>query len=322
MVLPVTELGPDCVLVINATPCLHHPGLPAQTIMLAVNGRLLATAIFPGLRVFGFHVPASIAGADMLELTITHLNYAAPRAGDQYRMEQPLGLMVHSIRVFRVMHKPRSKPPALPTTPEALALCFESIGQGCQFGQIQRQMGADPLNLLRFVDMITSRLVDGLVSGFAGIDAPDRLVLGQSDGTPPSITWRHRDLDVCFDTLIPTGTADPAVVIDGQRRRLTFLRRKFLEDLQTGDKICVLTRSDCLTEPEALAVYSALAMHGPNTLLWTVYGDAATTGRVDELQPGFLCGHLGLTDDVRFAPLEAWLPVLRNAFQLWNQTVR
>ncbi len=316
MVLPVETLGPECVIVINATPCVHPPDLPAQSIMLAVNDRLLASAVLPGLRVLAFRVPASLAGAERPELRITHLNVGAPRAPEQYRRGQPLGLMMHSLRIYRLAWQHRAARAPWPDTPEAQALCFESIGQGCQFGQIQRQMGAEPLNLLRFVDTVTSNLADGIVRSFAGIDTPGSLEIGQAVRSKPTYRWRQTQYDLHFDTLIPVDQATPAQVMRDQLTRLRFLRQKFEEDLHEAGKIYVLTRSDCLTEAEALAIYCALNAHADNTLLWTVYGDPAATGQVDRLAPGFLCGHLGATDEVRFAPLAAWEAVMKNAYGL------
>ena len=110
---------------------------------------------------------------------------------------------------------------------------------------------------------------------------------------------------------------DKAVLFAQQIRRLTFLRRKFLEDAALAEKIHVLTRSDCLTEPEALAVFCALTLQGPCTLLWTSYGDVGRAGEVVRLAPGFLWGELGEVDEVdRYADFEVWLEVMKRAIEL------
>jgi hypothetical protein len=313
VVLP-EKLGPDCVLSICATPCIHLPDLRAQAVMLAIDDRLLASAELPGLRSFAFRLPAGLARGKDVVLSIMHLHHQSPRAENQMRDGQPLGLMVHSIRLYRLSGK--VKRPAVFAKPavsdEALALRFESLGQGCQFGQIQRQLGADPISLLRFVDTVTSRLVDGLVHGFAGIDRPGGLSLEHTNKPRPTYQWHQRAYGLSFDTLIHVDEATRSQVIDAQLKRLTFLRRKFLEDLQSAEKIYVLTRSDCLSEPEALAVFCALNIHAPNTLLWTVFGDETATGQLDEVAPGFLRGELGWTNEDRFAPLPAWRLLLEK----------
>jgi hypothetical protein len=315
--LPVTKPGPGCVLVINATPCIHPPALCRQAVMLALDGRLLALASFAGLGVYGFRVPESMFGAGAPELSITHLHHDAPRAEEQMRDDQPLCLAVHSIRLYRLDPRQGGWHPAdPPQSPADLAGRFESLGQGCHFGLIQRELGAEPLSLLRFTDTVTSCVAEGLVRGFEGVDSPESLTLFQTDRDRPTYAWEQIDYGLTFDTRQFVDETDPKILVRDQARRLKFLRRKFLDGLRSGEKIYVLTRSDCLTEPEALAVYCALTLYGPNTLLWTVFGDEQGAGRVERLAPGYLRGELGLTDIYRYAPVTAWHAVLKAAWAL------
>ena len=290
--------------------------------MLAIDGRLLATVTFSALQVTAFRLPGGLPAAGGVVLGITHLSAAMPRAPEQWRGGQPLGLMMHSLRVFRLPppsqpHAPGRAAGRRPTIPrKALAERFESLGQGCHFGLVQRQCGAEPLGLLRFVDTTTAHLYEGLVAGFHGVGAPGRLELFHTDDAQPGYRWEHSDYHLLYDTRLRVDETSPHAVLLAQSRRLAFLQRKFTEDLHAGDKIFVLTRGDCLTAPEALAIFCALRLHGPGTLLWTVFGDAAAAGCVDALMPGFLRGHLGDTDSHRYASLGAWLKVMANACRL------
>jgi len=307
LVLPA--LGAGCVLAICATPCRHPPDLPGQAVMLALGEGLLGSPSFLELGTFAYRLPALRRET---VLRILHQNEAAPRGSEKYRHGAPLGLMVHSIRLYRLggdIRRPAAFAVAAESD-EALALRFESIGQACHFGLIQREMGAEPISLLRFVDTTTSHLVDGLVAGFAGVDRPGWLVLSHTVSKRPTYRWHQQEYNLHFDTRIPVDEAAPDAVIAAQLRRLSFLRCKFMEDLRAGEKIYVLTRSDCLSEPEALAVFCALNSHAPATLVWTVFGDAAAAGRVDEVMPGFLCGHLGVVDEERYAPPGVWRRVM------------
>jgi hypothetical protein len=308
LVLPA--VGPGCVLAICATPCRHPPDLPGQAVMLALGEKLLGAPSFSELGTFAYRLP--VLRRETV-LRILHLNEAAPRGAEQYRHGEPLGLMVHSIRLFgpagQIPRPAAFSDPAM--SDEALALRFESIGQACHFGLIQREMGAEPISLLRFVDTTTSHLVDGLVAGFAAVDRPGRLHLAHTVSKRPTYRWHQQDYNLHFDTRIHVGEAETEAVNEGQLRRLSFLRGKFLDDVRAGEKIYVLTRSDCLTEPEALAVFCALNAHAPATLLWTVFGNLGAAGRVDEVSPGFLCGHLGVVDEERYAPVEVWRRVMQ-----------
>ncbi len=329
--LPVDDCGPDCVLVLDATPCLCPPDLPAQVVMLALDGRLLATVELRGLRVMAFPLPPGLAPGEAV-LSLAHLSCGKPRAPAQMRDGQPLGLMVHSLRVFRLDAAERSAggaagPAGLRPGPfvraeverrtglpvRALAERFESIGQGCQFGLVQRQCGAEPLGLLRFVDAVTSRLVDGLVAGFAGIEDAAHLALEPTEDAQPRLRWRQRDYGLTYDTRLLAAGADWAAVRRRQAQRLGFLRRKFIEDVASAEKIFVLTRGDCLSPSEALAISCALRLHGPATLLWATIGNPSAAGQVHRLAPGFLCGELGDVDQHAYAPLEVWFAVMGNA---------
>ncbi len=329
--LPAADLGPDCVLVIDATPCLCPPELAGQVVMLALGGRLLATVELRGLRVTSFPLPPGLPPGETV-LSLDHLSSGRGRAPEQMRDGQPLGLMVHSLRVFRLDAAERSAvggagPGGLRPGPSvraeaerrtgltlpALAERFESIGQGCQFGLVQRQCGAEPLGLLRFVDTVTSRLVDGLVAGFAGVEDPDHLTLEPTEDAEPRLRWRQTDYGLTYDTRLLAAGADWEAVRHRQAQRLSFLRRKFAEDVAAAEKMFVLTRGDCLSPSEALAVSCALRLHGPATLLWTTIGHPPAAGQVDRLAPGFLRGELGEVDAHAYAPLEVWLAVMGNA---------
>ncbi len=332
MWLPVADPGPDCVLVINATPCRHPPCLTGQMVMVSIDDRLLATVAFSALQVVAFRFPRGLAGTGGgAALGITHLSAAVPRAPEQRRHGRPLGLMMHRLRVFRLPPTdavpdaaPICRPRLVGAAAErrtalarpALAQRFESLGQGCHFGLVQRRFGAEPLGLLRFVDATTAHLFEGLVAGFRGVGAPGRLALAPTEDVPPRYRWEHSDYHLMYDTRLRVDAASPETVMRQQSRRLAFLQRKFIEDLHAGEKIFVLTRGDCLTEPEALAIFCALRLHGPNTLLWTVFGDAAAAGRVERATPHLLCGHLGDTDEHRYATDDVWLSVMANAYSL------
>ena len=332
VLLPVAEPGPGCVLVINATPCLSAPDLAEQVVMLALNGRLLATVQIRGLQVLSVPFPKDLQWDREITVSFSHLSFGKSRAASQMRHGQPLGLMIHAIRVFELSADERSvtadqRLPGISFLPllrndverrtglpvQALSERFESIGQGCQFGLIQRQCGAEPLGLLRFVDTVTSKLVEGLVSRFTGVDNAAALDLEPTDDAQPRLRCRQTLYGLTYDTGFPAADSHSALVRHRQAQRLGFLRRKFFEDVASAKKIFVLTRGDCLTYPEAFAVYCALRLHGPATLLWTVFGNQAEAGQVNKLARGFLRGELGDVDENGYGSLDAWLSIMANS---------
>ncbi len=333
--LPVVRPGPGCVLLIDALPWTNADCMPAQTIMLAVNGRLLTTLRLSDHRALAFPLPDSVADAAELVLEIHHLNSRTqrPSAGLSHGGE-PLGLLVTSVRIFRL--PPWGGPPvthaAFPGSladstlqacvqaatglpAEALVMRFESIGQNCEFGLVQRGFGAEPLGLLRFASLVTHALVDGLMASFAGVGRPETTRIYLTD--PPEREYRMHEQTyyLWYGTGQTEAQATQDAVLAQQCRRLGYLQPKFAADLHTGDKTYVLTFTDPgpLTDSEALAVFCALNRHGANRLLYTVFGDPARAGQVDRLYPGLLRGHLGAVDARLYGSWDAWLSLLAHA---------
>jgi hypothetical protein len=315
-----------CVIVIDVIPYIRLPDLPGQAIMLALNGRLLTTIQLSDSRIFALQVPADVTRlrGDPV-LTITNLMAGVPRDHGLADDGRPLGIMVLGITVCQVPPPaPASRAPlpdgraaveqATGMTLPALASHFECLGQGCEFGLVQRQAGIEPLGLLRFADTSTPKLVHGLSAGYEGIGVRDTMTLYRFDESEPRYKLHDQFYYLWYLIGSFPNSVPPAHILRDQRRRLAFLREKFVEDLGRGDKIFVLTRGGCLTEAEALAVFCALNRHGPNTLLWTVHGDPAAAGRVDRLRPGFLCGHLGTVDADNYARFDVWVSVMVNAW--------
>jgi tetratricopeptide (TPR) repeat protein len=58
-----------------------------------------------------------------------------------------------------------------------LFLRFESLGDNCEFGVVQRYFGADPLGLLRFTHTPPDLLRDALDAKFLGVGEPENTVL-------------------------------------------------------------------------------------------------------------------------------------------------
>ena len=334
--LELNDPGPDCILVIDALPWCDGHTLPVQTVMLAINDRLLATLHLSDHRTLAFPLPSGLPQTGGVWLDFIHLNASTPRpdAGLD-RNGAALGLLMTRLRVFRL---PQSSAgietrDALPGKRDdgslqhavaaatglaaaALAMRFESIGHNCEFGLVQRGLGAEPLGLLRFASVVTHALVEGVMQRFQGVGHPAMTRVYLSEPPEPEFKIHEQTYYLWYSTGKTAAEAAEKTLHAEQCRRLVFLQRKFEEDLAEGGKIYVVTRAEVLSYAEALALYCALALHGPNVLLWTVHGDAARAGQVDRLLPGFLCGHLGEVDDIYYAGWDAWLSVLCNAFLL------
>jgi hypothetical protein len=333
--LPPTGPDGNCVLVLDIKPYCDAD-CPVQTIMLAIDGRLIATIQLSDQRALGFRLPAGLAAAAEHILSFTHLSSRLKRSPAGLDHDGlPLGLMVMSLRLYR-LHDPAPRPESLAALPGSIAAGdlpetarqltglslpdlagrFECLGHNCEIGTVQRGLGAEPLGLLRFAGVVTHRLAAGLRDGFAGIDAKSTHVFVRDD-PQPEFKVHEEAYYLWYSTgRSPDETTAEAIHAE-QSRKFSFLKRKFREDLREGEKIFAVSRSEHMTEPEALALFCALNLHARNTLLWTLPGDPALAGQVRQVMPGFLLGHLGDVDPVHlYASHDAWLSVMVNAFLL------
>jgi hypothetical protein len=176
---------------------------------------------------------------------------------------------------------------------------FESLGDNCEFGLVQRACGAEPLGLLRFSNIHLPNLLRLLRARFEGFGAIENLSYSLTPGELGEYNMRERKFWMGWHTWQVKGQVDEASLLQQQAVRLKFLARKLIEDLEDGRKIFV--RKDPhsqVIERDMMELSDALAVYGRNTLLWvTVEDDANPAGTVRQIRPGLLHGRID-----RFAP--------------------
>ncbi len=204
--------------------------------------------------------------------------------------------------------------------PAQLATRFESLGDNCEFGLVQRRCGAEPLSLLRFSNIELPQLLLALDAGFDGLGDRAGLELSLGPGPRPELVLFDRSYALTFHTFQHAGEQEEDLLLNQQAQRLAFLRRKLLEDLSVGEKIFVIRRNPPLTEAEALPVWTAIDRHGPGRLLWATLADEDhPPGTVEQAGPGLLRGYLGRLApdaDAHDMEFETWLEVCANALAL------
>jgi hypothetical protein len=206
---------------------------------------------------------------------------------------------------------------------DTLMLSFESLGDNCEFGLVQRQAGAEPLGLLRFagifvpIEVRLQKLVRALERRFEGLAAPASLTV-YPDGKDREFLVRESVYDLMYHTGISEGQIVPDTLRQREIQRLEFLRRKLLDDLRCGSKIWVWRSEATSTIEHVWPLLLALRAFGPNTLLWVVEGDAEhPSGMAEWLAPDLIKGYVE-----RFAPYDdatnirsaSWFRMCRNAY--------
>ena len=214
---------------------------------------------------------------------------------------------------------------------DKLAVRFETLGDNCEFGLVQRRAGAEPLGLLRFagfhipVEQRLERLIMALDARFEGLGRPET-VRAEAAGEAGRREYLIRETvyDLMYHSFQPEGRVDPEALRLQEAKKLQFLRRKLLTDLASAEKILVWKSNVRLAESDVMAAVSALGRFGPNTLLW-----------VEEAEPGFPPGtvqrrgeHLLKAHIERLAPYveatdiyyEGWFRICAEADRLTRES--
>ena len=321
--LPIGEPHPAYVVVLALRPIEHW-----QRVGFWSGATLLGQYLLTGAAQVSLAVPGGLVAQGRLALLMTHYDHRRAcempgGGGDDSRL---LSVALSGIEAYGSTRVPAPAPAvggaALPDA--ALLGQFQSLGDNCEFGLVQRRLGADPLHLLRFAGINLRDLLLGLNSEFDGLDDAGRLSLRLS-GKPGEREFilLHDRYGLNSHTFVHEHTGAAATVLARSRQKLALQRRMFLEDLEDAEKIFVLKRNHPLALQEVLPVWSALRGYGDNTLLYVMVADADhLPGTVEQRAPGLLCGYID-----RFAPYEdahslfdeCWLSICRNAYAIWAE---
>ncbi len=210
-------------------------------------------------------------------------------------------------------------PPTPPRTDSDLLLQFESLGDNCEFGLMQRYAGVEPLGLFRFNFTPLEELIAGLDCRFADL-AED----GQVDVNFEHGQWmiRERRYKFCYHTFNRDPSYDTVRLVREQTRWLKRMAQKFLEQLEIGDRIYV-RKGEPASEPEKMVrLVSALRRIGPATLLWVTPARAGhPSGSVTVDGEGLLHGYIKSFARYDRAPdfdPRLWRQLLQRTWALHN----
>ncbi len=347
--LPFTPAAGQVVLEISLNPLVYKPIVPRQRLLITVNGQEIADETLVGESTLGLDVPAHVlAGADVLDIVLHCPTAAVPIAISMSSDDRRLGVAMREILIFRAAERApfarRARPP-LPQTHDVeaavrgltghtipdLAACFASLGHNCEFGLVQRAMGAEVLGLLRFVGIPIRSLVKGLDLCFDGLEEPGNLLAFVAEsaiaGTPTTgefLLWDRRYETTAHTDMWESETTSEHV-LQTYYRHLSFLRRKFIEDLQDGRRIFVFQHPAARTAAQVRAILNLLRSHGPNTLLFVTDDRHAPAGSVEQIEEDLLHGTveaLAPVSDAGDFHLPSWISVCANAYRLWRESGR
>jgi hypothetical protein len=317
-------------LELHIAPFVWKDRLAAQRMFVTVNDEQVGKFAVEREEVVLCEIPWSV-----LELRSTCVvEFALPDSAEPAQINgvpdtRSIALAFNEVRLIRLEDKPAEalgvtpptsgRYPALPPTGEALTelmMRFESLGEDCEFGLVQRRCGAEPLGLLRFSSSPLPKLIAAMEAKFEGLGAPDMIKVELASSGREYMVLDKR-FGLYYHAWVLAGEKSPEEVHARECSRLPFLANKLREDLEGAEKIFVYRGMRPLAESDVLKLAATMRTFGPTTLLWVEVADAEhETGSVEEVAAGLWRGNIE-----RFAPannahdfsLEAWIGICHNA---------
>ncbi len=348
LVFPRQAAADEYVLTLDVVPFVRAPELPSQRLIVSVNDTVVGSTEISRPTLLGYRIPATLGrGSDRMVVTLQHPDAARPKDFSEIADDRALAFALSEAKLYRVTNSAEAHHKRLPTglmlgsTRERghgarghvdltewatsrtglsipqIALKFESLGENCEFGLFQRRCDAEPLGLLRFSSTFMRNLIRGIDNGFEGLgeieDIDPRL-----EGAPRREYMIHeKKFGLVYHTFVYEGQRSVWLMREQESARLKFLRRKFMEELESTDKIFVYKYGAGVSEEEILPLYMALNRYSEATLLWVVPAERdRPAGTVEVVMPGLLKGYID-----RFAPdsnahdlsFDGWMRVCANA---------
>ncbi len=328
-------LDGDHIIELDLRPFVRQPWLSSQRLTVSVNGMLVGQSTVMTAARFGYRIPAAaLSGRKGISVVLSHPGAARPCDVEPSTDVRLLSLAVERLRVSPIRQgasgeridgtggiTPSQLENMVGLTPDRLMLKFESLGDTCEFGLVQRRCGAEPfLSLLRFAGMDLPSLLRALDDGMEDFGNAALLEIYLDDKPKPEFIVRDARYGVIFHTFRSQDEIQEQQLRENESKRLAYCAKRLVGDLKRGNKIFVFKRNVALRDEEILPLYAALSSYGRNILLWMVPADAGhASGSVEVVLPGLFKGFIE-----RFAPreniddvlLDDWLEVCANAHKL------
>ncbi|HEY4042143.1 MAG TPA: hypothetical protein VGM32_09925 [Rhodopila sp.] len=343
LMIPQLKPADEYILTLDVVPFIHAPEAPGQRLIVSINDTVVGSCELSRPTLLGYRIPAGIARqADRMLVTLQHPDAVRPRNFGDSEDDRLLAFSMLEAKLYRVAglrEHPLPEGLMLGAVPERagggsmdltewatartgltlsqIAFKFESVGENCEFGLFQRRCDAEPLGLLRFSSTFMRNLVRGVEKGFADLGEPDDIDPRLEGGPRKEFMIHEKKYGLVYHTFVYEGERSVWLMREQEAARLKFLRRKFIEELEAGEKIFVYRFGGQVSEEEIVPLHMALNRYGPATLLWVVQTERGRPpGAVEVLMPGLLKGYID-----RFAPednahdlsFDGWLRLCANA---------
>lgn len=186
----------------------------------------------------------------------------------------------------------------------SLLMQFESLGENCELGLVQRHFHAEPLGLLRWTHTRLETLIRILDSNFSGLGEVGSVEIKRPDGGEYYVRDTH--YGIVFHTFISHFKGDESELLSKQAARLRWLKEKILADLSAGEKTFVYKFHDSNCALESVNLFRALSRYGNCRLLCVSLADQTNAaGSVRTDGSGLFYGYLSRLNPT-VAPQSQW----------------
>jgi hypothetical protein len=345
--MPKESNAADFFLMLRVTPFLANGQIDFQRCIVVCGAEMVAEVKLGPLSWpswIGFRISAEAVVSEKLAILFVHPDAASPQELGISADSRELAIAVSEVVLLPVTEVDESmgwrgktgqfvssdwRAQGLAPDWKRIAYKFQSMGENCEFGLTQRLCEAEPLGLFRFAGIFQDALIQCLRSDFSELIDEQKMDIIETPTNDDYIV-HHKNISTLFHTNVRT---DQNVDVDALRRkeltRLKMLVRLFREDLEGGEKVFVLTRTDLpLDEFEVLPVVSLMRRYNPNSpLLWlTVAGpdERHLVGQCELVGNNLLIGYL---DRYAYGPdwstisLECWKDILVSALQALDRPI-
>ncbi len=203
-------------------------------------------------------------------------------------------------------------------TARNLVMQYESLGENCEFGLVQRHFEAEPLGLLRWTYCVAETVINLLEQQLSGFGEMENVILLRTSWNEYMI--KEVRYGITFHTFVTRDIQDEAAFIRKQSMRLCWLAKKLITDLTESNKRFILKLYHRTPDAQIHRLHSLVQQYSTNNKLLCVSVSANEGGTVVNVGNGLAFGKVsrknpGAKWDI---PYVEWRSILDTARSFWG----